>query len=314
MTTSTHTSLSESLHRQMRRIARQVGHTPLYELRNVFHKPGVRLFAKLEWQQLSGSVKARAGWRILSTAIRSGQLDGQRRLLDATSGNTGIAYATFAAALGVPVTLCMPENASEARKRILRSLGAELILTSRLEGTDGAQQYAAALAAERPDLYYHANQYANDANWQAHYHSTALEIWEQTKGQVTHFVAGLGTSGTITGTGRRLRALKPEIEIVALQPDTPMHGLEGWKHMATAIVPRIYDPSVHDRIVEVNTLEALEMVRRAAREEGLLIGPSSGANLAGAIKVAEQLDEGVVVTTFADTADKYAEVMTEIFG
>ncbi len=314
MTTSTHTSLSASLRRRMRGIAGQVGHTPLYELRNVFHKPGVRLFAKLEWQQFSGSVKARAGWRILSTAIRSGRLDGRRRLLDATSGNTGIAYATFAAALGVPVTLCMPENASEARKRILRSLGAELILTSRLEGTDGAQQYAAALAAERPDLYYHANQYANDANWQAHYHTTALEIWEQTKGQVTHFVAGLGTSGTITGTGRRLRELKPEVEIVALQPDTPMHGLEGWKHMATAIVPRIYDPSVHDRIVEVNTLEALEMVRRAAREEGLLIGPSSGANLAGAIKVAEQLDEGVVVTTFADTADKYSEVMDEIFG
>ncbi len=314
MTSASLTTLPHKVRQQMHLIARQVGNTPLYELRNVFHKPGVRLFAKLEWQQLSGSVKARAGWRIVSTALRQGLLDGRRRLLDATSGNTGIAYATFCAALGLPVTLCMPENASEARKRILRSLGAELILTSRLEGTDGAQQYAAALAAEHPDRYYHANQYANDANWQAHYHSTALEIWAQTQGQVTHFVAGLGTSGTVTGTGRRLRELKPDVEIVALQPDAPMHGLEGWKHMPTAIVPRIYDPAVHDRIVEVNTLEALEMVRRAAREEGLLIGPSSGANLAGAIKVAEQLEQGVVVTTFADTADKYAEVMNEIFG
>ncbi len=298
----------------MRLIEAQVGRTPLYELRRVFQKPGVRLFAKLEWQQLSGSVKARAGWAIIRRALECGLLDGKRRLLDATSGNTGIAYATFCAALGQPLTLCMPENASEARKRILRALGVELILTSRLEGTDGAQRYAAALAAEKPELYYHANQYANDANWQAHYHTTAVEIWQQTSGRVTHFVAGLGTTGTVTGTGRRLRQLDPKVEIVALQPDTPMHGLEGWKHMPTALVPRIYDETVPHRIVEVSTEEALEMVRRAARKEGLLIGPSSGANLAGAIKVAEQLESGLVVTTFADTADKYAEVMSEIFG
>ncbi len=311
---ATDASMHTILTPHMRRLAAQVGNTPLYELRNVFHKPGVRLFAKLEWQQLSHSVKARAGWRIVFTAIQKGHIHDKRRLLDATSGNTGIAYATFCAALGIPVTLCMPENASEARKRILRSLGVELILTSSLEGTDGAQQEAAEMAATYPDRYYHANQYANDANWQAHYHSTALEIWSQTQGQITHFVAGLGTSGTVTGTGRRLRELNPDIEIIALQPDTPMHGLEGWKHMPTAIVPPIYDPKVHHKTVEVNTLEAMEMVKRTAKKEGLLIGPSSGANLAGAIKVAEQLEKGVVVTTFADTADKYTEVMEQIFG
>ena len=295
------------------RVGKLVGKTPLHEIRNVFHKPGVRIFAKLEWQQLGGSVKSRPAFNIIKNAIREGRLGNGQRLLDATSGNTGIAYASICAALKIPVTLCLPENASEERRRILHSLGVQIVFTSRFEGTDGAQQEAKKLFRENPDQFFYANQYVNDHNWRAHYETTAPEIWQQTNGKVTHFVAGLGTTGTFTGTGRGLRRYNATTELIALQPGNPMHGLEGWKHLETAIVPNIYDDSLADRFLEIETLDAYEMVKLIAQEEGLLVSPSAAANLVGTIQVAEQIDRGIVVTTFADNADKYSEVMKHIF-
>ncbi|RMG77791.1 MAG: cysteine synthase family protein [Bacteroidetes bacterium] len=302
------------LKQRLENVARLVGNTPLVEITQVFSKPGVRIFAKLEWQQIGGSVKSRPAFNIIKNAIEEGRLSPEKHLLDATSGNTGIAYAAIGAALGIPVTLCLPENASDARKQILQSLGVNIVFTSRFESTDGAQLKAKALFAENPDRYYYADQYANDHNWQAHAQTTAPEIWAQTNHKITHFVAGLGTTGTFTGTGRGLKKFNPDIELVALQPDNPMHGLEGWKHLETAIVPKIYDQSVADRFLTVETLEAFDLVKQVARKEGLLISPSAAANLAGAIKVAQSVDEGVIVTTFADSADKYSEVMAHIFG
>lgn len=295
-------------------VGQLVGKTPLYEIRNAFRKPGVRIFAKLEWQQLGGSVKSRPAFNIIKNALRDGFLGQGRHLLDATSGNTGIAYAAICAALKIPVTLCLPENASTERKRILQSLGVNIVFTSRFDGTDGAQIEAKRLYREQPGQFFYADQYANDHNWRAHYETTAPEIWQQTCGKITHFVAGLGTTGTFTGTGRGLRKFNPDIELIGLQPDNPMHGLEGWKHLETAIVPKIYDGSLADRFLEVGTLEAYDMVKVLAREEGLLVSPSAAANLLGAIKVAEQIENGVIVTTFADNAEKYAEVMERIFS
>lgn len=295
-------------------VGQLVGKTPLYEIRNVFQKPGVRIFAKLEWQQLGGSVKSRPAFNIIKNAIQDGQLGHGRHLLDATSGNTGIAYAAICAALNIPLTLCLPENASIERKRILQALGVNIVFTSRFEGTDGAQLEAKRLFKENPDHYFYADQYANDHNWRAHYETTAPEIWQQTSGKVTHFVAGLGTTGTFTGTGRGLKMFNPDIELVALQPDNPMHGLEGWKHLETAIVPKIYDSSLADRFLEIDTLESYDMMRLLAQQEGLLVSPSAAANLLGAIKVAEEIESGVIVTTFADNAEKYAEVMERIFN
>jgi S-sulfo-L-cysteine synthase (O-acetyl-L-serine-dependent) len=295
------------------RVGQLVGKTPLYEIRGVFRKPGVRIFAKLEWQQLGGSVKSRPAFNIIKKALGKGQLKGARRLLDATSGNTGIAYAAIAAPLGIPVTLCLPENASPERKRMLRSFGAKIEYTSKFDGTDGAQLRAKELFQEHPGRYFYAGQYGNDNNWKAHYETTAPEIWRQTNGRVTHFVAALGTTGTFTGTGRGLRRFNAGVELVALQPDNPMHGLEGWKHLETAIVPEIYDAGLPDRTLEIGTLEAYDMVKLLAQREGLLVSPSAAANLLGAIEVARQIDRGVVVTTFADDASKYAEVMAQIF-
>lgn len=299
------------------RVGQLVGKTPLYEITGVFRKPGVRIFAKLEWQQIGGSVKSRPAFNIIKNALRDGQLelDGfrQRHLLDATSGNTGIAYASIGAAFGIPVTLCLPENASAERKRILQSLGVQIVYTSRFDGTDGAQLKAKELYREDPDRFFYADQYANDSNWLAHFQTTAPEIWQQTNGKITHFVAGLGTTGTFTGTGRGLKKFNSDIELVALQPNNPMHGLEGWKHLETAIVPKIFDPTLPDRILDVETLEAYDLVRLAAQREGLLISPSAAANLLGAIKVAEQIEKGIIVTTFADNADKYSEVMQHVF-
>jgi S-sulfo-L-cysteine synthase (O-acetyl-L-serine-dependent) len=294
-------------------VGQLVGKTPLYEIRNAFHKPGVRIFAKLEWQQLGGSVKSRPAFNIIKNAVRDGQLGHGKHLLDATSGNTGIAYAAICAALKIPVTLCLPENASVERKRILKALGVNIVFTSRFDGTDGAQLEAKRLYREQPDRYFYADQYANDNNWRAHYETTAPEIWQQTCGKITHFVAGLGTTGTFMGTGRGLKKFNNDIELVGMQPDNPMHGLEGWKHLETAIVPKIYDASLADRFLEIDTLEAYDMVRLLAQTEGLLVSPSAGANLLGAIKVAKQIEEGTIVTTFADNAEKYAEVMNHIF-
>ncbi|MEZ4774995.1 MAG: cysteine synthase family protein [Bacteroidia bacterium] len=289
-----------------------VGNTPLLEINHAFLKPGVRIFAKLEWQQLGQSVKARAAYEIIKDAVFSGELGSGKTLLDATSGNTGIAYAAICARMGIPLTICLPMNASPERKRLLRAYGAELILTSPLEGTDGAQEKARELAESFPEKYFYADQYNNDNNWKAHYYGTAKEIYHQTNGGVTHFVAALGTTGTFTGTGRKLREINPGIRLIALQPETALHGLEGWKDLQTARVPGIYDPSVQDEVRHVSTGDAYEWIKKFASTEGILLSPSSAANLAGAIAVANEIDNGVVVTIFPDDASKYQEVIEEI--
>lgn len=302
------------LQQRLRKVGALIGGTPLYPIENLDVKKGVKIFAKLEWHQLGGSVKARPAYAIIREAVNSGILDGSKQLLDATSGNTGIAYAAIAASIGLKITICLPENASEERKRILRSLGVEIIYTSRFEGTDGAQQKAKQLAQKYPERFFYADQYANNANWKAHFYTTAKEIWEQTRGGVTHFVAGLGTTGTFTGTGRGLKSLNPQIRLVSLQPNNPMHGLEGWKHLETARVPKIFDPFLADEHIEVDTLEAYHYLKLLAEKEGLLVSPSAAANLAGAMKVAREIEQGIIVTTFADSADKYEEVLKMIFS
>ena len=292
-------------------LGNQIGNTPLYRITKLFAKPNVTIYAKQEWKQLSGSVKARAGYNIFRSAIELGLLGRDKILLDATSGNTGIAYAAVGHKLQVPVTLCLPENASKERKEILQSLGAEIIFTSKYEGTDGAQAVAKELAAANPDKYFYADQYKNDNNWKAHYNGTAFEIVKDLPA-ITHFVTGLGTSGTFVGTGRRLRELIPGIHLTSLQPDNPLHGMEGWKHMETAVVPTIYDTTVADENLEVGTEEAYEILKAAYQYEGLLLSPSAAANLAGAIKVAERIDAGNIVTVFPDNADKYSEVIKKL--
>jgi cysteine synthase B len=287
---------------RLRRVREAIGNTSTHRIERLFSKKGVQVLVKKEWEQLSGSVKARAAFFIVKAAIERGELRPGKALLDATSGNTGIAYAAIGQQLGIPVVLCLPENASAERKDILRALGAEVVLTSRFEGTDGAQEVARALAEQYPD----------DNNWSAHYHTTALELLRDVP-NITHFVAGLGTTGTFVGTGRRLREQKPEVRLIALQPDTALHGLEGWKHLETAVVPGIYDPSLADAFEEVSTDEAYEVIRAAYRYEGLLLSPSAAANLAGALRIAERLDSGTVVTVLPDNADKYGEVMKQIF-
>lgn len=303
--------IDEKLLESARQLGSKIGHTPLYRITKLFAKPGVTIYAKQEWKQLSGSVKARAGYNIFKSAIERGQLTREKILLDATSGNTGIAYAAVGHSLQVPVTLCLPENASRERKEILQSLGANIIYTSRFEGTDGAQAAAKELALAHPDKYFYADQYKNDNNWKAHYHTTAPEIVKDLP-DITHFVAGLGTSGTFVGTGRRLKELNPAIHLTSLQPDNPLHGMEGWKHMETAVVPTIYDTTVADANEEVGTEEAYEIIKAAWKHEGLLLSPSAAANLAGAIKVAEKLEAGNVVTMFPDNADKYSEVIKKL--
>jgi cysteine synthase B len=267
--------------------------------------PRVKVFAKAEWYNPGGSVKDRPALHIIQTALAQGHLGNGERLLDSTSGNMGISYATFGAALGIPVTLTIPASASRERFTMLHALGAELILTDPTEGSDGAILEARKLAKEKPDLYWYARQYDNPANWQAHYQGTGPEILSQSEGNVTHFVAGLGTSGTLTGTGRYLREQLPEINIIAFQPDAAFHGLEGLKHMPTAMQPGIYDPTFADEIREVRTEDAHEMVRRLAREEGLFVGISSGAAAVAALHVASELEEGIIVTIFPDAGYKY---------
>jgi cysteine synthase B len=313
MSISTKIYKDKSLLEKVRALGREVGNTPLYTVKNLFQKPGVSIHAKMEWEQLSGSVKARAAYNIFRSAIEDGELTSKKTLLDATSGNTGIAYATIGKQLNIPVTLCLPENASIERKEILESLGTNIIYTSRFEGTDGAQEEAKRLAQEHPNRYFYADQYKNNNNWKAHYHSTALEIFDSLPG-ITHFIAGLGTTGTFVGTGRRLRELNPTIRLISLQPDSALHGLEGWKHMETAVVPKIYDSSVADENHEVSTEEAYEMMEAAYKEEGLLLSPSSAANLAGAIKIASLVETGIIVTVFPDNADKYSEIVKRIIG
>ena len=286
----------------------RVGNTPLLRFENL--APGLRhvqIFGKAEWLNPGGSVKDRAAFNIIESALRSGALRG-RRLLDATSGNTGIAYAMIGAARGVPVTLCVPEHVSVERKRILAAYGAEIIWTDPQEGTDGAIRLARKLYQSEPEKYFYADQYSNDANWLAHYHGTALEIWAQTRGAITHFVAGLGTSGTFVGTARRLKELKPAIRAISVQPDSAFHGIEGLKHMPTALVPRIYDPSLADAMLEINTEAAYAMVKRMARTAGVLLGISGGAALAAAEKLAQEApssEPAVIVAVLPDSGDRY---------
>lgn len=288
-------------------LAYHVGNTPLLPLRRVTSKlsPRVRVFAKAEWFNPGGSVKDRPALNIIQTAMLNGNLENGKRLLDSTSGNMGISYATFGAALGIPITLAVPASASPERISILKALGAELVLTDPLEGSDGAILEVRRMAAEYPEKYWYANQYNNDANWQAHYVSTGPEIVQQTNGQVTHFVAGLGTSGTFTGTSRYLLEQLPQVKTFAFQPDAPFHGLEGLKHMPTAIKPGIYDESLAGTPLEVQTEAAHEMVIRLAREEGLFVGISSAAAVLAALQIASELDEGVVVTVLPDAGYKY---------
>ncbi|HUF48186.1 MAG TPA: pyridoxal-phosphate dependent enzyme [Vicinamibacterales bacterium] len=284
---------------------RLVGRTPLVRLHRFEPRAGVEIWAKLESKNPGGSVKDRAALAIIRAAEGQGQLGSGRVLLDATSGNTGIAYAMIGASRGHRVTLCVPANATPERRRLLDAYGAEVILTDPMEGADGAIRAARALADRHPDTYFYADQYGNDANWRAHFDSTAVEILADTGGRLTHFVAGLGTSGTFVGTGRRLKRDQPAVALVSVEPDSPLHGLEGLKHMATAIVPAIYDPDLADRGLAVPTDEAHALVRRLAREEGLFVGPSSGAALAGALRIAGDVTRGVIVTVFPDGGERY---------
>lgn len=283
-----------------------VGNTPLLELENVSREvPGVTILGKAEWYNPGGSVKDRPALWMIRDGEKSGALGPGKIILDATSGNTGIAYAWIGASLGYKVRLCMPRNASEERKKILRSYGVEIILTDPGEGSDGAIREARRLYAEEPEKYFYPDQYKNPANPRAHYESTAPEIWEQTDGEITHFVAGLGTSGTFVGTARRLKEYDPEIKVVSFEPDSPFHGLEGMKHMGSAIVPEIYDPIIADENLAASTEKAYEMVKRLAREEGILVGLSAGAAVSTSLRVAREIESGVIVTVFPDGADKY---------
>jgi cysteine synthase B len=265
----------------------------------------VEVYAKAEWHNPGGSVKDRAALSMILDGERRGALTKDKIIIDATSGNTGIAYAMIAAERGYKVTLALPRNASEERKQSLRAYGAELILTDPTESTDGAQRYVKSLVTAEPEKYFYPDQYNNDANWKAHYNTTAMEIWEQTQGRITHFVTGLGTSGTFMGITRRLKELNPAIQCISMGPDAPLHGLEGMKHMPTALVPGIYDPQVADEHIEISTEDAHRMVIRVAREEGYLIGVSSGGNMQAALTIASRLKQGVVVTILADSAAKY---------
>ena len=287
----------------------RIGNTPLLRLDSLTADlPGVALLGKAEWYNPGGSVKDRAAASIVAEARRSGKLAAGKILLDSTSGNTGIAYSMLGAALGFPVTLCVPQNVSPERKRILQAYGANIIYTHPAEGSDGAMKIARQLAERHPDLYYYADQYSNDNNWLAHYETTANEIWQQTEGRITHFVAMLGTTGTFVGTTRRLKELNPKVRCISLQPDSAFHGIEGAKHLPSAIVPRIYDSSLADENLEIVTEDAHAMARQLAREQGLLLGVSAAAAVVGSLRVIERLkidQPATVVTILCDSGEKY---------
>jgi cysteine synthase B len=292
------------------RLESRIGNTPLLRLDRVVRElPGVTLLAKAEWHNPGGSVKDRAAIAMIRAAIAEGRLGPGKTLLDATSGNTGIALAMLGATLGFPVVLAMPSNVSPERKLILKAYGAHVEWTRPDEGSDGAIRRARELAGNDPERFCYLDQYSNPANWRAHYESTGPEIWRQTEGRVTHFVAGLGTSGTFVGTTRRLKGLNPRVQAISVQPDSPFHGLEGLKHMATSIVPSIYDPTLADRAFEMETEAAYAMAKRLAREEGLLVGISAAAAVAASVRIArEEAEAGrsaVIVTVLPDSADKY---------
>jgi S-sulfo-L-cysteine synthase (O-acetyl-L-serine-dependent) len=286
-----------------------IGNTPLLRLESMAHEfPNVQLLGKAEWYNPGGSVKDRAAFNIISDGRRSGKFSAGKILLDSTSGNTGIAYAMIAAAEGFPVTLCMPENVSVERKRILFAYGAEIVYTPADEGSDGAIRIAREMYAKEPEKYFYADQYSNDANWKAHYCGTAEELWRQTEGRITHFISMMGTSGTFMGTSRRLKELNPCVRCISLQPDSPFHGIEGAKHMASAIVPKIYDAALADEDIGISTEESYATAIRASHEEGLLIGISSGAAIAAGLQIARRIpkdEEAVIVVILPDSGDKY---------
>ncbi|WP_422358672.1 PLP-dependent cysteine synthase family protein [Reichenbachiella sp.] len=294
-------------------LGNHIGNTPLYELQHISPKKSVRIFAKLEWMQFGGSVKARPAYNIIKQAVLNGDLGQGKILLDASSGNTAIAYATIGARLGIPVTICLPENASWERKMLLKGLGVSIVYTSKFGSTDEAQEKALELFQNEPDKYFLADQYGNENNWKAHYETTSEEIISKVNGSLTHFVTGLGTTGSFTGISKRLKEVNEGISTVALQPDGALHGLEGWKDMETAKVPGIYDPSLADRFMNVDTFDAYETLKLAAKKEGLMISPSAAANLKGALQLAEEIDEGIIVTLFPDNAEKYSEVIKSLF-
>jgi cysteine synthase B len=282
-----------------------IGNTPLLKLQLPDADPQVEIYAKAEWANPGGSVKDRPALKMILDGEQTGALTREKTIIDATSGNTGIAYAMIGASRGYRVRLCLPKNASEERKRILRAYGAELVLTDPLAGSDGAILEVRRIVAENPDAYFYPDQYNNPANWRAHYETTGPEIFRQTGGRITHFVAGLGTSGTFIGAGRRLRELKPAVRLISMQPDSPYHGLEGMKHMESAIVPGIYDPALADEQIEVATEDAHEMARRLARQQGWFVGVSAAANVVAALRVARQIERGVIVTILCDGGARY---------
>ncbi len=300
-------SRSSKRRKPARSVGDLVGNTPLLDLSKFSPHPRVRIFAKAEWYNPGGSVKDRPASRIISSAVRCGQLTKDKTLLDSSSGNTGLAYAMFAAARGFNVLLAVPENVSQYQKNLLRAFGADVVYTSAQEGSDGAIRVAQTIFAEAPEKYFYADQYGNHENWKAHYNSTAPEIWRQTRGRLTHFVAGLGTSGTFVGVSRWLRMINPAIRLISAQPDSPLHGLEGWKHMPSAIVPAIYDDRLADENISVYTEAAQELVRDLARREGLLVGVSAGAALQAARQVAAEIQQGIIVTIFADGGQRYLD-------
>jgi cysteine synthase B len=298
-------SLPIELERLDPELVLRIGRTPLVPIEGLPEvPPAVSVLGKAEWENPGGSVKDRAAWGMVQAAERDGSLRPGATILDATSGNTGIALAWIGAARGYPVTVCLPANAGAERKRLLAALGAQVILTDPLEGTDGAQRAARSLAAREPARYVYLDQYANPANWRAHYHGTANEIWEQTDGKLTHLVAGIGTSGTLVGCSRRLRELAPAVRVVGVQPAEPMHGLEGLKHLASVDRPAIYDPSAHDQLISVETEAALAMGKELA-SRGLRAGPSAAAAVIAGVRVARELSRGVVVVVLPDGADRY---------
>ena len=289
-------------------ISDRIGNTPLLKINritNVLKDRDVEIYAKAEWFNPGGSVKDRPALRIIEDAEKSGRLNRDKIIIDSTSGNTGIAYALIGASKGYKVTLVMPQNVSEERKRIVRAFGAKIVLTDSLLGSDGAMIEAKRLVEEEPLKYFYADQYNNPSNWKAHYETTGVEIWEQTGGEITHFIACMGTSGTLMGTGRRLKEYNPDIQVISVEPSTPIHGLEGMKQMSTSIVPGIYDDHFPDRKLMVDTEDAYAAVKRLAAEEGFFVGYSSGAALVASLKVAGEIDRGLIVTIFPDRGDRY---------
>jgi len=289
-------------------ISDRIGNTPLLKINritNVLKDRDVEIYAKAEWFNPGGSVKDRPALRIIEDAEKSGRLNRDKIIIDSTSGNTGIAYALIGASKGYKVTLVMPQNVSEERKRIVRAFGAKIVLTDSLLGSDGAMIEAKRLVEEEPLKYFYADQYNNPSNWKAHYETTGVEIWEQTGGEITHFIACMGTSGTLMGTGRRLKEYNPDIQVISVEPSTPIHGLEGMKQMSTSIVPGIYDDHFPDRKLMVDTEDAYTAVKRLAAEEGFFVGYSSGAALVASLKVAGEIDRGLIITIFPDRGDRY---------